>query len=117
MLGRMCRAGELVSPARGLYTTANHTCLVHSTDDTSPVPNVPTVSTVPSSQSSTLANSPQSDMPAVRITDPTTSKIPSVPNVPTVSNPAHSTSEVAQQHIDTTSPAPLEMPPKGNGTS
>src|SRR5207253_2773205 len=36
MLGRMCRAGELVSPARGLYTTANHTCLVHSTDDTSP---------------------------------------------------------------------------------
>jgi hypothetical protein len=40
MLLRMKMAGELVSPARGLYTTANHPCLLHFTNDTPPVPNV-----------------------------------------------------------------------------
>src|SRR6266568_1547069 len=36
MLLRMKMAGELVSPARGLYTTANHPCLLHFSNDTSP---------------------------------------------------------------------------------
>ena len=110
MLIRMRMAGELVSPARGLYTTANHPSLAHPTDDTPPVPNVPT------SQSPPLANSPQSDVPpvpAIPLTDHATSTISTVPNVP---NPAHSTSEVAQQPIDT-SPASLESAPKNNGTS
>jgi hypothetical protein len=142
----MRMAGELVSPARGLYTTANHPSLAHPTDDTPPVPNVPTV---PASQSPPLANSPQSDVTpplAVPVTDHTTGTIPPVPNVPTVPsvpspqspplansperdvpavpaipvtdhatstistvpsvpNPAHSTSEVAQQQIDA-SPVP-----------
>ncbi len=146
MLVRMRMAGELVSLARGLYTTANHPCLVHFTDDTPPVPNVPTV---PASQSPPLANSPQRDVTptlAVPVTDHTTGTIPPVPNVPTVPtvpspqspplanspqrdvpavpaipvtdhatstistvpsvpNPAHSTSEVTQQQIDT-SPIP-----------
>jgi len=135
MLIRMKMAGELVSPARGLYTTANHPCLVHFTDDTPHVPNVPAsqspqpanspqsdmppvpnVPSVPTSQSPPLTNSPQSDMPdipAIPITDHATSAISTVPNVP---NPAHSTSKVAQQPIDT-SPASLESTPKGNGTS
>jgi hypothetical protein len=43
MLVRMKMAGELVSPARGLYTTANHPCLAPPTADAPPVPNVPTV--------------------------------------------------------------------------
>src|SRR5207237_8615291 len=48
MLVRMKMAGELVSPARGLYTTANHPCLLHFTNDTSPVPNVSNVSNISS---------------------------------------------------------------------
>ena len=38
MLFRMKMAGELVSPALGLYTTANHPCLAHPT-----VPIVPDI--------------------------------------------------------------------------
>src|SRR5205085_1991415 len=48
MLLRMKMAGELVSPARGLYTTANHPCLLHFTNDAPPVPNVSNVPSVPS---------------------------------------------------------------------
>jgi hypothetical protein len=102
MLVRMKMAGELVSPARGLYTTANHPCLVHFTDNTPPVPNVPSV---PSPQSPPLADSPQRDVPAapaIPVTDHASSTISTVPSVP---NPAHSTSEVTQQQIDT-SPIP-----------
>ena len=138
MLVRMKMAGELVSPARGLYTTAHHPYLLHLTDQTPSVPNVPSapssqntplanssqsdvpnVSNVPSSQNTPLANSQQSDEPAVPATDPTPSTISPVPNVTNVtsfSNSVHSTSEVTQQHIDT-SPASLESAPKGNGTS
>src|SRR6266702_1783779 len=94
MLVRMKMAGELVSPARGLYTTAHHPCLLHFTDQTPSVPNVPSapssqntplanssqsdvpnVSNVPSSQNTPLANSQQSDEPAVPATDPTPSRI------------------------------------------
>src|SRR5436309_22088 len=57
MLLRMKMAGELVSPARGLYTTANHPCLLHFTNDTPPVPNVSSVSRVSSPQSPPLAHS------------------------------------------------------------
>src|SRR2546421_387013 len=63
MLLRMKMAGELVSPARGLYTTANHPCLLNFTNDTPPVSNVPNVPNVPSPQNSPLANSSQSEVP------------------------------------------------------
>ncbi len=43
MLLRMKMAGELLSPARGLYTTATHPCLAPPTHDAPPVLNVPTV--------------------------------------------------------------------------
>src|SRR5205823_12762557 len=89
MLLRMKMAGELVSPARGLYTTANHPCLLHFTNDAPPVPNVsnvPSVSSVPSPQSPALTSSPQSTIPAVPGTDPPPCMYPSVPNVPSVSN-------------------------------
>src|SRR5438270_469795 len=54
MLVRMKMAGELVSPTRGLYTTAHHPCLLHFTYDTPSVPNVPNVPSVPSPQSPAL---------------------------------------------------------------
>ena len=44
MLLRMKTAGELVSPASGLYTTVNHPCLANYPARTSHVPNVPAVS-------------------------------------------------------------------------
>src|SRR5436305_38434 len=68
MLVRMKMAGELVSPARGLYTTAHHPCLLHFTNDTPSVPNVSnvsSVSSVPSPQSPALTSSPQSEVPPV----------------------------------------------------
>lgn len=117
MLTRMKLAGELVSTARGLYTTANHPSLAHLTGDSLPVPNVPTVPdtsspSVPNvpnppplpSHSPTSNNSPQYDdppIPTVPLTGHTTSTIPTDPPVPNVPNPADTTGEVAQQQIDT----------------
>src|SRR6266702_3718828 len=89
MLVRMKMAGELVSPARGLYTTANHLRLLHFSNDTSPVPNVPNVPSVPSPQSPPLTRSPQSEVPlaaAVLVTDSPPCTYPSVPNVSNLSN-------------------------------
>ena len=128
LLFRMKMAGELVSPARGLYTTPNHPCLAQPTDETSPVSNVPTVPVIPSPsvptipvapspsvsnvpiipspQSPTHSNSAQCDVPpvpAVPITDHITSIIPTDPPVPIVPNPAHSTGEPAQPQSDVSS--------------
>src|SRR6266566_718208 len=89
MLLRMKMAGELVSPARGLYTTANHPCLLHFSNDTSPVPNVPSIPSVPSPQSPPLTRSPQSEVSlaaAVLVTDSPPCTYPSVPNVSNLSN-------------------------------
>src|SRR5712691_8618044 len=69
MLVRMKMAGELVSPARGLYTTATHPCLLHFTNDTPPVPAVPSVPDMAS---------------------------PSVPNVPIVPKLDHRTATASQ---------------------
>ncbi len=115
MLIRMKLAGELVSTARGLYTTSNHLSLAHLTGDPLPVPNVPTVPDIPSpsvpnvppvpnlppSQSPTNSNSPQCDVPstpAVPLIDHITSTIPTDSPVPNVPNPADTTGEVV--HID-----------------
>jgi hypothetical protein len=74
MLLRMQQAGELVSPARGLYTTADHPCLAHFTNDsqspspTSPVP-VPTVPNV-AGESSTSVEQSDSENLRARMTRP-----------------------------------------------
>src|SRR6266550_978646 len=116
MLVRMKMAGELVSPARGLYTTANHPCLLHFTNDTPSVPdvpNVPNVSSVPSPQHPPFTRSPQSDVP---LPDSPPATCAPVPTVSTVPNPACRASEIAQQPVET-SPASVESAPEGNGTS
>src|SRR5947209_6607773 len=82
MLLRMKMAGELVSPARSLYTTAHHPCLLQFTNDppsVSNVPNVPNVPSVPSPQRPPLTHSPQSEVPpagAVPMTDTQPSTYP-----------------------------------------
>src|SRR5436190_2423212 len=61
MLVRMKMAGELVSPARGLYTTAHHPCLLNFSNDppsVSNVSNVPNISRVPSGPSISPARHP-----------------------------------------------------------
>src|SRR6266536_1023109 len=58
----------LISPARGLYTTANHPCLLHFTNDTPPVSSVPNVPSAPN------VSSPQS--PGVNPVDQTTQNVP-----------------------------------------
>jgi AAA domain len=114
MLTRMKLAGELVSTARGLYTTSNHPSLAQLTGDPLPVPTVPTVPDIPSptvptvpnlppSQSPVNSNSPQCDVPstpAVPLIDHITSTIPTdspVPNVPNVPNPADTTGKVVHR--------------------
>jgi len=95
MLVRMKMAGELVSPARGLYTTATHPCLPPPTADAPPVPTVPSVPDIPS---------------------------PSVPNVPIVPNLDHSTATARQSPnqgqpghapsvgADASCPSPMDQP-------
>jgi hypothetical protein len=61
-LQRMLHAGQVVSPARGLYTLPGHPCLAqYSTNDNSsaPIPPVPTVPIVPSATSD-----PENDLDA-----------------------------------------------------
>jgi hypothetical protein len=64
MLVRMKMAGELVSPARGLYTTATHPCLAHDSahphPDT-PESSVPPVPLVPNLDNHTAAAPPATE--------------------------------------------------------
>lgn len=86
MLLRMKDAGELISPARGLYTIPNHPSFSKQTNAPSPVPNVPTIPNVPTS-------SHQSPLPPTIVPNVPTnshqlsSAVPTVPNVPTIPNP------------------------------
>ena len=78
MITRMCMAGELVSPARGLYTTSGHPCLASFPDPSStsqPDPAPSPVPNVPSSDNSTHTPSLELSPP-----DPTPSPVPSVPS-------------------------------------
>src|SRR6266704_1339571 len=92
MLLRMKMAGELVSPARGLYTTANHPCLLNFTNDPPSVPSIPNapnvsgVPNVPSSQNPPLTRSSQSEVPPVPAVPGTDSPSCTYPSVPNVSN-------------------------------
>ncbi len=88
LLNRMLHAGQVVSPARGLYTLPGHPCLAQypvldpSTAPASPVPTVPTVSNISSIPSipTTLA---APDLANDQDTDPQAAPVPSVPNIPT----------------------------------
>src|SRR2546421_3608642 len=86
MLVRMKMAGELVSPARGLYTTPHHPCLLQFTNDPPSVPNVPIVPSVPSPQSPAPTSSPQSDIPPVPAVPDTDSPPCTHPSVSHISN-------------------------------
>ena len=110
MIWRMKLAGELVSTARGLYTTPNHPCLAQSTDEIPPVTNVTSVSrpstatpnaitpsdrpvrnvpNPPSSQNLTNGNSPPGDIPL----------IPDVP-APLMAQPeSHSSSQALHYEV------------------
>jgi hypothetical protein len=67
LLNRMLHSGEVVSPARGLYTLPGHPCLAQypvldpSTAPASPDPTVPNVSTVPTTTPDETAGAWESD--------------------------------------------------------
>ncbi len=91
LLNRMLHAGQVVSPARGLYTLPGHPCLAQypvldpSTAPAPPVPTVPSVSSVPTTQTTP---DPANDQD----TNPQTAPVPTVPTVPTTpadSDPAN----------------------------
>ena len=80
MLIRMKQSGELLSPARGLYTTPHHPSLSEPHPEISPVPIVPTVPTplVSSMSSITSLTAHHPGFPL----SPTATLIPPVPTVP-----------------------------------
>ena len=84
LLNRMFHAGQVVSPARGLYTLPGHPCLAqHPVLDTStaaahPDPNVPNISIIPTTP---VAPDPANDQD----TDSQTAPDPGVSIVPNVS--------------------------------
>jgi hypothetical protein len=85
LLNRMLHSGEVVSPARGLYTLPDHPCLAQypvldpSTAPASPDPAVPNVSNVPNISTIWATPDPTNDQD----TDPQTAPVPNVPSVPT----------------------------------
>jgi hypothetical protein len=119
LLNRMLHSGEVVSPARGLYTLPGHPCLAQypvfdpSTVPVSPVPtvpNIPTTQTTPdpaNEQDINPQTAPVSIVPSVPITPagpdpannqdtssqatpvPTVSIVPSVPTTPADPDPAN----------------------------
>ncbi len=85
LLNRMLHSGEVVSPARGLYTLPGHPCLAQypvldpSTAPTSPDPAVTSVSNVPN-----VPTTPADpDLANNQDINPQTAPVTSVPNVPT----------------------------------
>jgi hypothetical protein len=101
MLQRMKLAGELVSPARGLYTTSSHPCLPALTGD-APVPDVPATAAAPASPQAqpltgdapvpdvpTVPDTPSS-LPPISIIPDSPAFVPPVPTVPNNSSPSTS---------------------------
>jgi hypothetical protein len=121
MLLRMKMAGELISPARGLYTTANHPSLPPRTDNPPPVPNVPTVPEPAGELTETTVGadlsrpspidrpvSPPACSPAIptdHITD-TTLIVPPVQTVPNLAGELTETTVGA----DLSCPSPIDRP-------
>ncbi len=88
LLNRMLHAGQVVSPARGLYTLPDHPCLAQypvldpSTPAASPVPSVSNIPNIP-----TTPTTP--DLANDRDTDTQTTFVPNVPTTPTTPDPAN----------------------------
>ncbi len=112
MLTRMKLACELVSPARGLYTTANHpslSSLTSLTNDSLPVSNVPTPSPLPDPPENHLSQCSASSPLANPLADHTTGPIPAdshLSPVPNVTNPVDTTDILLQ---DTSQERSLNM--------
>jgi aryl-alcohol dehydrogenase-like predicted oxidoreductase len=107
MLQRMVRAmqPELVSPARGLYTTPGHPCLAQPSASTStppPDPPVPPVAPVPGEPPQTTAQATPPQPPV-----PTVASVPTAPCTPPSPAPAHHPPAASSQP-----PAPLDAGPQ-----
>jgi hypothetical protein len=103
MLQRMRQAGELVSPARGLYTTSHHPCL--ATFDPPAVPAVPAVPTIAAAPTAPTApaipdpDAPSSCAPPIPLTPDSPSFVPtvpaSIPSWPVPHNPNPPSSQIS----------------------
>ena len=113
LLNRMLHAGQVVSPARGLYTLPGHPCLAQypvldtSTAAASPVPNVSSVSSIPTTQATPDTANNQDTNPQ---TAPV-SIVPSVPTTPADPDPAD------DQDTDSQTPSVSNVPSIPNTTS
>src|SRR6266851_3997344 len=113
LLNRMLHAGQVVSPARGLYTLPDHPCLAQypvldtSTAAASPVPNVSSVSSIPTTQATPDTANNQDTNPQ---TAPV-SIVPSVPTTPADPDPAD------DQDTDSQTPSVSNVPSIPNTTS
>ncbi len=97
MLTRMKQAGELISPARGLYTTPDHPSLAQFPNHLPAVTNVPTLSpiaNIPQLSSSPIPNIPtNTNRPTPPVTNVpnipllSSSIVPNIPNIPNIPNP------------------------------
>jgi RecA-family ATPase len=114
MLPRLFHAGEIASPARGLYSALEHTNLPANLYENKDVPtetHVPNVSNVSNDK-------PTQEEDSATLNDESTQGENSVVSTETcvsnVSNSAHSTGEVVQQAIET---APTSLESASNGSS
>lgn len=114
MLIRMKMAGELVSPARGLYTTTNHPSLASFPHTNAPLsvshiptllhttsPSIPEFQDTPPSQNPTTTNSPQPEIPStpsIPCSQPLTPLPPESSPVTNVTNPTATTSPLPSPH-------------------
>jgi len=80
LLNRMLHAGEVVSPARGLYTLPGHPCLAQypPLDPSTAASSNPNVTNVTNVTTTQAAPDPAND----EETNPQTTPVPNVPNVP-----------------------------------
>jgi hypothetical protein len=113
ILNRMFHAGQVVSPARGLYTLPGHPCLAQypvldtSTAAAPPDPIVPNVSIVPTTPAAPdPANDQDTDSQTVPV--PGVSTVPNVSTTQTAPDPANDQDTNSQA---TSVPTATSMPP------
>ncbi len=107
LLQRMVRAREpqVVSPARGLYTTLGHPCLAKPAAHTSAPPAdppVPTVASVPDEPEQAVAQATPPQTPV-----PTVAPVPTVPGTPPSPAPSHNPPAASSKP-----PTPLDEGPQ-----
>jgi len=103
LLNRMLHSGEVVSPARGLYTLPGHPCLAQypvldpSTAPTSPDPAVTSVPSVPSIPTTRTTPDPTND----RNAEIQTANVPNIPSVSSISTTQKTPDPANNQDINT----------------